>query len=80
MLLIVSSKSQSMRDACHQSVFMEVECVQSQFYTVVRYIIKCKITWIVLTYSLRMKGASYQPVFMGECLTICHMCIALSAL
>ena len=29
--------------------------------------------WIASTESQCISGASYQPIFMGECLTICHM-------
>ena len=37
------------------------------------------IMWIVRTYSRSVMGASHKSVFMGDCLTISHMCIALSA-
>ena len=32
--------------------------------------------WIASAESWGMRGASHQPVFMGDCLTICHMCLS----
>ena len=31
-----------------------------------------KNLWIALAESRSMRGASHQPIFMGDCLTICH--------
>ena len=33
-----------------------------------------KIVWIASAKSRSVRGASHQPVFMGSCLTIGHMC------
>ena len=29
--------------------------------------------WIASAESRSVRGASHQPIFMGDCLTICHM-------
>ena len=31
--------------------------------------------WIASAESRRVREASHQPIFMGDCLTICHMCL-----
>ena len=31
------------------------------------------IIWIALAESRSVRGASHQLIFMGDCLTICHM-------
>ena len=48
MLRIAAAESWSMREACNQTFYMEVECVQSQSQTVIKYIIKCAIATSVL--------------------------------
>ena len=31
------------------------------------------IMWVASAESRSVRGASHQPIFMGDCLTICHM-------
>ena len=38
------------------------------------------VIWIASAESRSVRGASHQPIFMGDCLTICHTYFALSAL
>ena len=32
-----------------------------------------EVMWIASAESQSMRGASHQPIFMGDCLNICHM-------
>ena len=38
----------------------------------VLYIIFFDNMWIASAESRSVRGASHQPIFMGDCLTICH--------
>ena len=31
--------------------------------------------WIASAESRSVRGASHQPIFMGDCLTVCHTCL-----